>query len=87
VQNAAKHAEATCVHVEIHVLQDGEVRLTIRDDGRGFAPDEVRTGAGLANMRDRVDAVGGVFELRSEPGHGTRLDIEVPARMATSAVL
>jgi signal transduction histidine kinase len=86
LQNAAKHAEATWVYVEIHVVQPGEVRLTIQDDGRGFAPDEVGTGAGLANMRDRVDAVGGVLELHSEPGRGTRLDIGVPARLATSAV-
>jgi signal transduction histidine kinase len=85
LQNAAKHADATWAHVEIDVRSNGEVRLSIQDDGRGFVADEVRTGAGLANMRDRVDAVGGVLELRSEPGHGTRLDIRVPARLTTLA--
>ena len=86
LQNAAKHADATRADVEIDVLSSGEVRLTIQDDGRGFASDEVRTGAGLANMRDRVDAVGGVLELYSEPGGGTRVDILVPARRATAGV-
>ncbi len=86
LQNATKHADATCAHVEIDVLSSGEVRLAVQDDGRGFTPDEVRTGAGLANMRDRVDAVGGVLELHSTPGQGTRVDIRLPARQASLAV-
>ena len=86
LQNATKHADATWAHVEIDVLSSGEVRLALQDDGRGFTPDEVRTGAGLANMRDRVDAVGGVLELHSAPGQGTRVDIRVPVRQASLAV-
>jgi signal transduction histidine kinase len=86
LQNAAKHADATRADVAIDVRADGEVRLTVEDDGRGFDPDAVRIGAGLANMRDRIDAVGGALELRSGTGRGARLDIRVPARLATSVV-
>jgi signal transduction histidine kinase len=80
LQNAAKHAEATRARVDIDVAAEGEIRLAVEDDGRGFDPRQVRMGSGLTNMRDRIDAVGGSLELRSAPRSGARLDIHVPAR-------
>ena len=79
IQNAAKHAGAGAVRVEV----DGgpaALRLTISDDGPGFDPAQVSTGSGLANMRDRVDSAGGTLELDSEPGRGTRLRVVIPSR-------
>jgi signal transduction histidine kinase len=80
VQNAAKHASATAVTVRLAVVE-GSVRLTVRDDGAGFdlaGPGAEGTGAGLVNMRDRLDAVGGWVSLASEQGRGTTVTAEVP---------
>ncbi|MCU1601124.1 MAG: putative Histidine kinase, partial [Frankiales bacterium] len=73
VQNAAKHASASSVRVEV---SDGQV--TVTDDGAGFVVDETR-GSGLANMRDRLDAVGGSIHLDSVVGRGTTVTATVPA--------
>jgi|SoiMethySBSTD1v2_1073268.scaffolds.fasta_scaffold22051_3 signal transduction histidine kinase len=86
LQNTAKHANAEWATVEVDVALDGAVQLVIEDDGRGFDPDRVRLGAGLANIRDRVDAVGGSLDLRSAPRAGTRLEIRVPARRPAAVV-
>ncbi len=53
------------------------------DDGAGFDAATVRKGAGLTNMSDRVDAIGGALEVTSTPGSGTtvRGAIDVTARV------
>jgi signal transduction histidine kinase len=84
VQNAAKHAAASQARIQLDVAPDGDVRLAVEDDGRGFDQNRTRPGAGLANMRDRVDAVHGQLDLRSAPGVGTRLEIRVPPRLRAS---
>jgi signal transduction histidine kinase len=59
------------------------VRLTVHDDGAGFDPAASvaeGSGAGLANMRDRLDAVAGTVSITSGPGAGTTVAAEVPAR-------
>jgi len=73
VQNAAKHARAGGISVSL-TRDGGERRLTVADDGAGFdaeQAEQVRAGAGLSNMRDRLDAVGGSVRLTSVPGRGT----------------
>jgi signal transduction histidine kinase len=73
VQNAAKHSGATAVTVRLGE-DAGRWRLTVTDDGTGFDPAQGRlagTGTGLANMRDRLDAVGGRLTVGSVPGVGT----------------
>jgi signal transduction histidine kinase len=77
VQNAAKHSRASQVTVTVSTL-DGSVRLTVEDDGAGFDVTSAEPGAGLSNMRDRIDAAGGQLELTSTPGVGTRVDVHVP---------
>ncbi len=74
--NAAKHAHASVVHVELDA-HDVMVRVTIRDDGVGGA-DPAR-GSGLAGLRDRIEALGGTLEVTSPAGGGTTLLIEIPA--------
>jgi signal transduction histidine kinase len=73
--NAAKHAGASIVRVEVEA-DDGTMRLRIRDDGTGGA-DPAR-GSGLVGLKDRVEALGGTIAMRSPPGTGTSLDIELP---------
>lgn len=70
LQNATKHASAG--HVLIDVRQENaRLVFSVTDDGRGFDVAHAPPGHGLANMTDRVAAVGGRLEILSEAGHGT----------------
>ena len=73
--NAAKHARASVVHVELDT-PNTVVRLAIRDDGIGGA-DPAR-GSGLTGLRDRIEALGGTLYVTSPSGGGTTLLIEIP---------
>ena len=75
--NAAKHARASAVQVDIGMA--GEVlRMLVRDDGAGGA--DPSRGSGLIGLRDRVEAVGGRIEITSPPGGGTSLLVTIPVR-------
>jgi signal transduction histidine kinase len=75
--NAAKHAQASVVHVELDA--PGTIlRLAVRDDGIGGA-DPAR-GSGLVGLSDRIEAVGGTLHVTSPPGGGTTLLIEIPVK-------
>ncbi|HTQ95069.1 MAG TPA: histidine kinase, partial [Streptosporangiaceae bacterium] len=75
--NAAKHARASAVTVEVAAdAADGVLRVAVRDDGAGGAG--FTGGTGLAGLKDRVDALGGRLFLHSPPGAGTSLRAELP---------
>jgi signal transduction histidine kinase len=80
--NAAKHANASAVNVELET-HDAVVRLAIRDDGVGGA--DVGRGSGLVGLCDRIEALGGVLRLTSPSGHGTTLQVEIPLEDQSSA--
>ena len=80
--NAAKHAGASHVQVELGI-ENGRVRMAIRDDGVGGA-DPTR-GTGLLGLRDRVEALGGVIEVESSRGQGTALHVRLPVEQAALA--
>ena len=81
--NSRKHADATRVSVATEAMPGG-VRLTIADNGRGFAPDPNRTsGYGLRSMRERAVLIGASLNVDSRPQDGTRVVVEVPFREAT----
>jgi len=73
--NAAKHAQASLVNVEVETVE-GALRLCVRDDGVGGA-DPIR-GSGLVGLRDRVEALGGAITIQSPPGSGTAVRVELP---------
>jgi signal transduction histidine kinase len=73
--NAAKHAQASVVHVELNA-DDSILELAIRDDGVGGA--DLDRGSGLVGLGDRVEALGGGFEIASPPGRGTSLLVRIP---------
>jgi signal transduction histidine kinase len=75
--NAAKHAQASVVHVELDA-PGTIVRLAVRDDGIGGA-DPAR-GSGLVGLSDRIEALGGTLHVTSPPGAGTTLLIEIPVK-------
>jgi signal transduction histidine kinase len=73
--NAAKHAEASIVRVEVDT-RDGLLRVAVLDDGVGGA-DPVR-GSGVLGLKDRAEAIGGTISLESAHGAGTTLTAELP---------
>jgi signal transduction histidine kinase len=73
--NAAKHADADSIDVEL--VTDGDVlRVCVSDDGRGGA--DLSHGSGLIGLKDRVEMLGGRISLHSPLGTGTRVKIELP---------
>jgi signal transduction histidine kinase len=82
LSNAARHAEATSVTVDLTVGDD--IVLTVSDDGVGFDLDAGERRSGLRNMRDRAESLGGSCDLASEPGRGTAITWRVP-RSGTAA--
>ncbi|MFO7698837.1 MAG: GAF domain-containing sensor histidine kinase, partial [Anaerolineae bacterium] len=75
VNNISRHAEATQVEVRYQV-EPGRACLSIRDNGRGFAVDQVeRDHFGLQNMRERAGAIGARLEIVSQPGAGTQIAV------------
>jgi len=75
--NVRRHAQARSVTVRL-AQTDGDVTLTVSDDGRGLGPD-ASDGFGLAGMRDRVRSAGGTLVVTSGDDGGTTLCARVPA--------
>jgi signal transduction histidine kinase len=75
--NVALHADASRIVVRLEGDEDG-VRLEVEDDGVGFDPQAVRGGIGLIGMRERVEWLGGRFDLATAPGAGTRVRVYLP---------
>jgi len=73
--NAAKHARAALVKVDVEVT-GGRLRLLVRDDGVGGA--DASHGSGLIGLVDRVEAIGGSIEITSPPGQGTTMLVVIP---------
>ncbi|WP_414673112.1 sensor histidine kinase [Kribbella sp.] len=76
--NVRKHAAATQVLITLG-LSDSGVWIEIRDDGSGFSPGVASAGFGLNAMRGRVEESGGTVQIDSAPGHGTRVQVLIPA--------
>jgi PAS domain S-box-containing protein len=80
LSNIRKHAHARSAQVSL-MASDTWLQVIICDDGLGFDPSAVvaqpGSGFGLRSMRERVEALGGVLQIDSAPGKGTRLVVEV----------
>jgi signal transduction histidine kinase len=75
--NSCKYAAASKVEIQLEVLGT-DLYLSVRDNGKGFKVDQNTTGFGLRGMRERALALGGQFEVISEPGRGCHLEVHVP---------
>lgn len=90
LNNVLKHAHATDVAIRIH-SGSGALVVEVDDNGVGFEPEQVVSGAGdgykdaagvlhtgLSGMRERVQEAGGSWEIQSHPGHGTTITSRFP---------
>lgn len=77
MNNAAKHSQANRLEVKIDTSSEF-LKLEIADNGIGFDPETAHTGNGLSNLKERVNILNGVFEIRSAPGNGTIIRIRIP---------
>jgi signal transduction histidine kinase len=78
LNNMLKHAQAQQVQVNLKQVE-GAITLEIEDDGSGFDVETARRagGMGIANMEERAEKLNSRLSIRSEPGRGTRIMVEV----------
>ena len=80
LSNVRKHAAASAVEV---TLRSGtECSITVRDDGRGFDPEQLAedggSHVGIGIMRERAHRIGARLDLEAAPGHGTCVTLVLP---------
>jgi signal transduction histidine kinase len=75
--NVVKHAGATVVEVAVSSAE-GQLRLSVQDNGRGFDVERTAAGMGLNGMGDRLQRLGGRLQLRSSQGAGCEVTVELP---------
>ncbi len=73
--NVLKYSEATSATIRV-LTRDDRLTVEVTDDGRGGA--QPANGSGLGGLRDRVEALDGIFEVDSPPGAGTRVRADLP---------
>jgi len=81
ITNIVKHAEATEIVITASPAQDG-YQITLDDNGKGFDTTAISFSAtghyGLTGMKERLRRIDGLFQIESEPGHGTRVILTFP---------
>src|SRR3954454_9969777 len=79
LSNVVQHSQASAVRVELSSI--GRTVLRIRDDGRGFLPEQRSGGRlGVSGMRERALLVGGRLNVFSAPGEGTTIELTMGAQ-------
>ena len=78
LNNVAKYSGASGAQVRL-AQTNGDLTFEVSDDGAGFDSARTSYGTGLRGMADRVEAIGGVLEIRSAPGVGTSVTGRIPA--------
>jgi ligand-binding sensor domain-containing protein len=85
ITNSCRHSKAGNLEVQV-IFTPGNFRLLIQDDGVGLGADaflaHYRGHFGLVSMRERAEAIGGRFSVRSEAGHGTQISVSLAGRVA-----
>jgi signal transduction histidine kinase len=85
LQNVSKHSGAG--HATLRVWsEDGGLRFTVSDDGRGFSPSASTNGHGLQNLRDRLETLGGTLDVQAGRGRGTMVTGWLPVADGTRAM-
>jgi len=77
LSNAARHAQASCVAVEV-ARRNGALRICVSDDGRGFRPGSESEGFGLRGIRERVELLDGRLRIAVREEGGTEVVAKLP---------
>jgi signal transduction histidine kinase len=79
LRNVAEHADARTAQISL-ARQNGQVRMRVTDDGKGFEPSIAaeRRGLGLVSMGERVRMLGGTFDVHAAPDAGTVVSVTIP---------
>jgi two-component system sensor histidine kinase UhpB len=75
--NITKHANARLVTIKVEQQADF-LKLLVKDNGQGFNSQQISQGFGLAGMRERVEGLGGSFQLNSNIGSGVMIEVSLP---------
>ncbi len=75
--NITRYSAASQVTLRL-TAQPGQIILAIGDNGQGFDQGQNTTGFGLQSMRDRIEAIGGQFQIQSQPGQGCTIRALIP---------
>jgi two-component system, NarL family, sensor histidine kinase DegS len=82
LQNVKKHAQASQVWIRFERGEDSALVVSIRDDGRGFSPEQLdgnRTASlGITGMRERAELIKGTLRILSQPGQGSEVVLSIP---------
>lgn len=77
LSNVIKHAEAKNLFINLEFV-NGSLKLSIKDDGKGFHLAEKKAGLGFQNMKSRVAVMDGVINIHSNPGDGCTVEVHIP---------
>lgn len=80
LSNVMKHASASTVDIYLDVETGPTLTVAVRDDGVGLVDSNPAVGFGFGMISARVEDAGGTWEIKSEPGRGTRLDVKLPVK-------
>lgn len=81
ITNTLKHAEATCIDVQLNCEDNDTAIISVEDNGRGFNPHQKNSeGIGLSNIRYRLSSLGGSLEINSSPGNGAFFLLTIPIK-------
>ena len=75
INNTLKHASAT--EAILQLSGQKSICLKYSDNGKGFDKNNVSSGTGLKNITDRIDSIGGLYRIKSSPGNGFSIEIQV----------
>jgi signal transduction histidine kinase len=89
--NVVKHAKAESAWIQLQSAADDRICVTVTDSGVGFDPgrpgsSQSSGGFGLFSMRERIELIGGSFEIESSPGKGTRVTIIAPREKSAESM-
>jgi signal transduction histidine kinase len=84
LNNVARHSGAAKVEVSL-LVEGNEIRLRVKDRGKGFDPMQISEGLGLVGMRERLRLVDGKIRVSSAPGLGTEIEATAPVRPSHSS--
>ena len=81
VQNILKHAKASKVDISI-IYTNGDMDITLEDNGVGSDNSLLSEGAGMKSMRSRIEVLNGTMEIQSTPGNGTAITLFIPVKQS-----